>query len=178
MDFKTKELSRKAIEHLLIIGCKTDCEIEKLKDAPYLLINKGIIKTCFSVKEYRDFGYSEKQENKILKLQKELPLKQKKELTHKEKAAYKLVKLLNNTKNSKITGYDVSWTLQPQERDVTKLEILPITNTACGSISMEHLEVILNFAKEHNYVYPSIGYTDWNNEKKRYGTYTPCVTLW
>jgi len=85
---------------------------------------------------------------------------------------------LNSTKNSKIAGYDVSWTLQPQEMDITRLEILPVTNTACGSISMEHLEVILDFAKEHTYIHPSIGYTEWNNEKKRYGTYTPCITLW
>jgi len=120
MNFKTKEISVKAMSHLLSIGCTTNHPVKELEDSPYLLINKGVIKPCFSVKEYRDFEYSEKQENKILKIQKELPLKEKKKLTHREKAAYQLVKLLNNSKNSKITGYDVSWTIQPQKREYPK----------------------------------------------------------
>lgn len=176
MNFKTKELSRGAIEHLISVGYKLINDISIIEDCPYLLISDNVINKCYSANQYRTFFGQEKTQPQVLKIQKEISVKERKKLTAKEKGAYKLLKLLNNQKNSKITGYDVSWTIQERKHD-SQLEILPISPHACGSISMKHLEIVLNFAKDYTWMYPSISYTNYNGENERYGTYTPCILL-
>ncbi len=175
---KTNTLNRKAIEHLQLIGYKLTEPIEKMCDAPFLLISNLEVRPCFSANEFRDFSGKLKGQDQILKLRPATEAKEVKKLPKKEQDAYKLMKMLNNVKNSKITGYDVSWTMQREKYDPLRLELLPISPFACGGISMEHLEIIVQFAKEHQWHSLSIGYTNWNEEKKRYGTYTPCVRFY
>lgn len=174
---KTNSLSRKAIEHLEIIGYKLQEPIEKMCDAPYLFITNEEVQPCFSATQFRDSSRKLIAQEKVLKLRPISEPKDIKKLSKRQQDMYKLMKLLNNAKNSKVTGYDVSWTIQEDKYDKYRFELLPNSPNASGSISMEHLEIILQFAKEHKWIHCSIGYTDWNNEKKRYGTSTPCVRM-
>lgn len=172
---KTKNLGRKALEHLEIIGYKLIKPIEELTDSPFLFLIDDEVHTCTSVKEYQSSSLQEKKQEQILKLRPKLEKLKVKELSAKEKILYKLLAKLNTKKVSSITGYDVSWTIQEVKREHNRFEILPISPHACGSISMEHLEVILEFAKKYPHIHPTLSYTDWNDEKKRYGTYKPCI---
>ena len=172
---KTKELGRKHIEHLFNIGYTLGDNIEDIIDFPYVVIKDNALYICDSVKEFNDFAGDLKTKEQILKLR---PLDEKskiKTLDKKEQKLYELLKLLNTQKSSKITGYDVSWTIQEKRNEVGRYEILPIAPHACGSISMEHLEIILNFAKKYTYLYPVLSYTNYNRETDRYGTSTPCI---
>lgn len=174
---KTNALNRKAIEHLELIGYKLQRSIEEMCDAPYLFIGNGEITPCFSTTQFRESPRKLITQEKVLKLRPVNESIEVKKLPKRQQDMYKLMKLLNSTKNSKVAGYDVSWTLQKREYDEYEFELLPNSPQACGSISMEHLEIILQFAKNHKWISCSIGYTDWNNEKKRYGTSTPCVRM-
>jgi hypothetical protein len=174
---KSNTLNRKVIEHLLIVGYKLTDTIEKTLDAPFLIFNNNEIKLCYSANEFRDNSCKLITGEKLLKLRPKTEVKEIKKLSKREQEFYKLLKLLNNSKNSNITGYDVSWTIQKKKYEDYRWEILPISPSACGLISMEHLELILNFAKEHQWVSVSISYTNWSEEKERYGTYTPCVCV-
>lgn len=174
---KTNSLNRKAIEHLFIIGYKSNSTVEELCDAPYLFISDNDVSPCFSATQFRDSNKKLMSQEKVLKLRPINESKDVKKLDKRQRDMYKLMKLLNNSKNSKITTYDVSWTIQEDQYDKYKFELLPISPFACGSISMEHLEIILKFAKEHQWISCSIGYTNWNNEKQRYGTSAPCVRM-
>lgn len=172
---KTKELGRQHIEHLINIGYATDKSVEELIDSPYILFYGEKFTSSNSVKEYKDFNGTEKTKEQILKLR---PIKEKeniKTLTKKEQKLYQLLKLLNTNKYSKITGYDVSWDIQEKESDRGRFEIFPISPQACGSISMEHLEIILDFAKKNTDLHPTLSYTNYNKNKERYGTYRPCI---
>jgi len=174
---KTNTLGRKALEHLELIGYKLSKPIDEMCDAPFIIITDTTIEPIYSAIKFRDCGRKLISEEKVLKLR---PVNEKlevKKLPKRQQDMYKLMNLLNSTKNSKITNYDVSWTIQEDKYDKFRFEILPISPYACGSISMEHLEIILKFAKEHQWVSCSIGYTNWNNELKRYGTSTPCVRM-
>jgi len=176
MKIKTRELSKKAIEHLLLIGYVSDENVDVLHNSPYLLIDEyKRIYSCNTVNEYKKFEAQELKENQILKLQKEIKNPQKP--SKKEKAVLRFVKKLNSKKYSKIAGYDVSWAYQKSERSWTDFEILPITNTACGSIAKEYLPLICQFADENEHLYISISYTNYNKENEKYGTYTPCVSV-
>lgn len=172
---KTKDLGRKHIEHLLSIGYTLGDSIEELIDFPYVLIKENTLYICDSVKEFNDFDGELKTKEQILKVR---PAEEKlkiKTLDKKEQKLHELLRLLNGKKNSQITDYDVSWSIQEKKYEIGRYEIFPISPHACGSISMEHLEIILNFAKKHPYLYPTLSYTNYNQEKARYGTYTPCI---
>lgn len=175
---KTKELGRKHIEHLLSIGYILGDNIENIIDFPYIIIKENTLYTCDSVKEFNDFVGELKTKESILKIR---PVGEKlkiKTLDKKEQKLHELLRLLNTQKNSKITDYDVSWSIQEKKRDIGRYEIFPISPHACGSISMEHLEIVLNFSKKHSYLYPVLSYTNYNREKDRYGTYTPCIMFY
>ena len=172
---KTKDLGRKHIEHLLNIGYALGDSIEDLIDFPYVLIKENTLYICDSVKEFNDFGGVLKTKEQILKIRPAEEKSKIKTLSKKEQKLHELLRLLNTQKNSKITNYDVSWSIQERKNDDGRYEILPISPYACGSISMEHLEIILNFAKKHPYLHPTLSYTNYNGEKERYGTLTPCV---
>jgi hypothetical protein len=174
---KTNALNRKAIEHLELIGYKLQKPIEEMCDSPYLFITNEEVQTCYSATQFRDSSRKLITQEKVLKLRPINEQKDIKKLSKRQQDMYKLMKLLNNAKNSKIDGYDVSWTIQEEKYDKHSFELLPISPHACGCISMKHLEIILQFAKEHQWISCSIGYTDWNNEKKKYGTSTPCVRM-
>ena len=174
---KSHTVNRKVIEHLQIIGYKLTDTIEKTLDAPFLLFHNNEIKICYSASEFRDNSGKLKTSEQLLKLRPKTETKDVSRLSKREQSFYKLLKLLNSSMNSKITGYDVSWTIQKKKYEDYRWEILPISPFACGSISMEHLEIILNFAKEHQFASVSISYTNWSEEKERYGTYTPCVCV-
>ena len=174
---KTKSLNRKAIEHLITIGYSSNEDLNKLSDAPYLIIAENEIIPCYSNSEFNNVTRTLKTQEQILKLRPKTEQTDFKKLSKKEQQFYALLKRLNTVKISRITGYDVSWAIQKAKYEDFRWEILPISPHACGSISMEHLEVVLNFAKEHNWLNVSIGYTDWNEEKKRYGTSTPCIRV-
>lgn len=174
---KTNALNRKAIEHLELIGYKLQKPIEEMCDSPYLFITNEEIRPCNSATQFRDSSRKLIAQEKVLKLRPINEQKDIKKLSKKQQDMYKLMKLLNNAKNSNIAGYDVSWTIQEDKYDKYRFELLPNSPHACGSISMEHLEIIIQFAKEHQWISCSIGYTDWNNEKKIYGTSTPCVRM-
>lgn len=172
---KTKELSRAHVEHLITIGFTTDQDLENIIDAPYIIFKNNKFYTCYSVKEFNDFDGILKTKEQILKLR---PIEEKskiKTLSKKEQKLHELLRLLNTQKNSKITEYDVSWSIQEKEREAGRYEIFPISPTACGSISMEHLEIILDFAKKNTNLYPTLSYTNYNKNKERYGTYRPCI---
>jgi len=167
---KTNALNRKAIEHLQLIGYQLTGTIEEMCDAPYLYIQDDTVSTGYSALELIT-------QERVLKLR---PINEKqvvKEQPKKAQKMYKLLAILNSAKNSNLTGYDVSWTIQKCLNDKYRYEILPISPFACGSISMEHLAIILEFAKANQEIHASISYTGWNDEKKRYGTYTPCIRL-
>lgn len=175
MDIKTKELSRKHIEHLLTIGYSLDIDMKDMIDAPYVLIKGNKLESCFSVNAFNSFSGDLKTKEQVLKLRPEEEKAKIKTLDKKEQKLHELLRLLNTQKNSKITGYDVSWSIQERKYDKGRYEIFPISPHACGSISMEHLEIILDFAKKHPYLYPSLSYTNYNQNKERYGTSTPCI---
>lgn len=175
---KTQNLARKAIEHLILIGYTSSESVESLSDAPYIfLTEKNEIIPCFSNSEFRNNSGKLKNQEQILKLRPKNENSEFKKLSKKEQLIYKLLKILNSTKISKIAGYDVSWSIQKSSIYDHQWEIVPISPHACGSITMEHLEVVLAFAKEHIHLSISIGYTDWNSEKKRYGTSKPCIRI-
>jgi len=172
---KTKDLGRKHIEHLLSIGYILGDKIEDLIGFPYVLIKENTLYICDSVKEFNDFDGALKTKEQILKVR---PAEEKakiKTLNKKEQKLHELLRLLNGKKNSQITGYDVSWSIQEKKDEVGRYEILPISPHACGSISMEHLEIVLDFAKKNPYLFPTLSYTNYNGEKERYGTYIPCI---
>ncbi len=173
---KTKDLGRKHIEHLLNIGYTLGDDVEDLIGFPYIIIKENTLYMCDSVSKFNSFDGELKTKEQILKVR---PVGEKakveKLLSKKEQKLHELLRLLNTQKNSKITGYDVSWTIQDKKYETDRYEILPISPHACGNISMEHLEIILNFAKKYNYLYPVMSYTNYNREKERYGTYTPCI---
>lgn len=174
---KTNALNRKAIAHLEIIGYKLQESVEKLCDAPYLFFTNDIVEPCFSAIQFHESTKKLITQENVLKLR---PINEKtdiKKLSKRERDIYKLLNLLNNPTNSKIAGYDVSWTIQKCNWDDYQLELLPNSPYACGSISMKHLEIIIGFVKNHPWLSCSFGYTDWNDEKKIYGTSTPCVRL-
>ena len=172
---KTKELGRKHLEHLLNIGYATTFTVEELIDSPYILIKDNSIKTCSSVKDFNDFSGELKTKEQILKCRPLLEKTAVKKLSHKEQKIFELMRLLNTKKYSQVTGYDVSWTVQAVKNEHDRYQLLPISPHACGSISMEHLEIILEFAKKNTYLHPTLSYTNYNGEKERYGTYTPCI---
>lgn len=178
---KTNTLNRKAVEHLQNIGYKLTDSIDVILDAPFLLLDEETqhVSPCLSANKFREYNRGKLlTQEQVLKLRPINEIKDVKKLDKKEQSYYKLLKLLNNSKNSKITGYDVSWTIQEcKNKMLGGYEILPISPHACGSISMKHLEIILNFAKEHQNIFICIGYTNYSYEKERYGTYTPCVRL-
>lgn len=176
-NMKSNTLNRKVIEHLLIIGYKLTDTMEKTLDAPFLIFNNDEIKLCYSANEFRNNDFKLKTSEQLLKLRPKTETKDIKKLSKKEQDFHKLLKLLNNSKNSQITGYDVSWTIQKKKYENYRWEILPISPHACGSISMKHLEIVLNFAKDHCWTHVSISYTNWSEENQRYGTYTPCICL-
>ena len=146
-------------------------------DSPYLFITNEEVQPCYSATQFRDSSRKLIAQERVLKLRPINEQKDIKKLSKRQQDMYKLMKLLNNAKNSKIDGYDVSWTIQEDKYDKHRFELLPNSPHACGSISMKHLEIILQFAKEHQWISLSIGYTDLKKKKKRYGTSTPCVRM-
>jgi len=172
---KTKELGRSHVEHLLNIGYILSNTMEELIDSPYILIEENTLRICSSIKEFNEFKGNQKTKEQILKLRYSEEKDKIKTLGKKEQKLHELLRLLNSAKNSKITGYDVSWSIQEKKYERGRYEIFPISPNACGSISMEHLEIILNFNKKNPDLSPTLSYTDYNREKERFGTYKPCI---
>lgn len=175
MGIKTKSLSKKALNHLKSIGYILDDTLGVLSDSPFLLFSDKTIHACYSVNEFRNFDGQLRNENQILKLRPATEKSEVSKLSKNEKTFYKLLTLLNNRKNSKMTGYDVSWSIQANKTFNT-LEIFPISQYSCGNISMKHLELVLEFAKQNN-INIRFSYTDVFDENKKYRTYTPCIVL-
>ena len=177
---KTNSLSEKALEHLESIGYQLQDTVTSLMDAPYLFIIDNKVSAVFSANKFRNSSEELVKEERVLKLRPADEKKKAKKLPEAEKLAYKLVGILNKSVNSKITGYDVSWDVQESSNPYFKgvLEVFPISPQACGDISLKHLKIILNFAEENPLYHFAFGYTNVNNEKEKYGTYTPCIKIY
>jgi len=126
---KTNALNRKAIEHLEFIGYKLQKPIEEMCDYPYLFITNEEVQTCNSATKFRDSSRKLIAQEKVLKLRPINEQKDIKKLSKRQQDMYKLMKLLNNAKNSKIDGYDVSWTIQEDKYDKYRFELLPNSPT-------------------------------------------------
>jgi hypothetical protein len=174
-NFKTNNLQKKAIEHLFEIGFTSERTMDEIVDSPYLIVSNSIIEICSSAKEFINNNYPKKTQEQVLKLrpfnEKELIVK----MSKKDKLVYKLLSILNNKKNSNITGYDVSWTIQKNKDN--SINILPISPFSCGCISKEHLSIMLKFSEDNSLDF-SLRYTEWNDEKSKFGTYTPCFHIY
>lgn len=173
-NFKTKELSENALDHLKEIGYENEKPSRELSDTPYFICENNIIKESTSFKEYRGCNYKEKSHKNILKIPKSITAKEKKALTRLHKKTLELLKLLN--KNSEILDYTVCFNYQESHLWKDTYNIFPITPTACGSISSEHALIALEFSK-NNDIDISFSYTDWMGHKKRYGTSKPCIHI-
>jgi hypothetical protein len=173
--YKTRELSRSHIEHLHLIGYYKEDNVEELMDYPYLILAGNKITGITSAQDYRSSSFKVLSKERVLKLRPEKEKKEVKTMSKKEQLLHKLLATLNNQKNSGILGYDVSWTIQKVQRETERFEILPISPYACGSISMKHLEIILDFAKKNTDIHPTLSYTNYNQDEERYGTSKPCI---
>lgn len=174
---KTNALNRKAFEHLGLIGYILEKPVEEMIDAPFVFIEKDQVTTCYSVTTFKASSDKLIQQEQVLKLRPINEPVEVKKMPRNQQDAHKLLSVLNSRKNHNVAGYDVSWSIQESSWNIGTLDIVPISPNACGSISMPHLELVLQFAKDHPWLHVSIGYTDWNNEKKRYGTSKPCISI-
>lgn len=171
-NIKTKTLSIKAINHLIIdLKYKSEYDIDVLLDSPYIIIENNEIKPCHSNKLYINFSGIEYTEHRILSM---LPEKSKK-ISSLEKLVIKLVNSLNN-KHKKISGYVVAFNYENVVFDSTAINVYPVTNTACGGISYGCMKVIISFCEE-NGLDPYFTWRNHHNEQELYGTINPCVTI-
>ena len=178
MNMKTNSLSINAINHLKRIGYELQDTVDALTDAPYLFIVDNKVSAILSANTFRCSSEILVKEEFILKLRPSDEKKKIKKLSKREQIAYKLLSILNKSANSKITGYDVSWDVKESRIFKGQLEIFPISSGACGSLSLEHLKLILNFAEEYPLFHFSFSYTDVDNGKEKYGIYRPCITIY
>ena len=178
MNMKTNSLSINAINHLKRIGYELQDTVDALNDAPYLFIIDNKVSAVLSNKTFRYSSERLVKEEFILKLRPFDEKKKIKKLSKREQIAYKLLSILNKSANSKITGYDVSWDIKESRIFLGHLEIFPISSGACGSISLEHLKLILNFTEKYSCFHFSFSYTDIDNGKEKYGIYRPCITIY
>ena len=178
-EFKAREVRRPVIEHLYTIGYKSEVNVDTLIDSAYIISFNGILHPTSSVSAFKDSHYDELDEIKLLKLQPELEIK-------KEDKAYqlaaRLVKHLNTNKIKNSDNYDQIFTVQaPQNEMITnKWEVLPISPNACGSISSGKMRIIMVWMDKNcpGWINYHFGYTDYNENKKRYGTSRPCLKLY
>lgn len=174
---KTNTLSVNAINHLKGIGYQLQDTVDNLRDAPYLFIIDNKVSAVSSANMFR-FSLEELVEEEfILKLRPAGEKDKVSKLSMVGHIAYQLLGILNNSENSKITGYDVSWDIKGEDMFSHWMEIFPISPHACGSISLEHLRIILKFAEGYPSYMFRFGYTNVNNEKEIYGTFTPCIII-
>lgn len=172
-DFKTKEVSENAIEHLLEIGYVRLDELSELLDSPYILFKDGVLQKTSSRKAYNNYSVKEKTHTQILKLRKPIDKVKKEKMSYVEKAANDLLSILNKSPN--LLGYEVIFNIQEYEAFPGSYNIFPITPTASGSISIDHAKKVIEFADKNLDVQLSFGYTDWCDQKKKYGTSYPCI---
>jgi len=178
MDFKAKDLSKKAIEHLIdVLGYETDKTKEQLFDYPYHLIYNGKIVERSSKNSFNMTSLDYKKESEILKMRPKNEKEDFKSKPKKERLLHELMRKLNHKKNSNLPGYNVSWGIKKEDILLDEYSIFPITNTACGSITQEHIELALDFAKQHG-LKLFLSYTNYNREKGTYGTFTPCLSFY
>lgn len=177
-NFKAREVRKPVIEHLLNIGYYTDVTVDELVDSPYVTCYDKNIFPQVSVKYFKDYNGSELNEIQLLKLQPELEIKKEDKLYQ---LAKKLVKYLNSNKIKNSDGYDQIFTVQKPAYDMlsNKWEVLPISPNACGNISGDKMKIIMDWLNNKisfgdGY---SFSYTDYNDNKKRYGTSKPCIRL-
>lgn len=177
-DFKAREVRKPVIEHLLNVGYKSDDGIDTLIDSPYIISTNSMIRPVSSVSKYKDYYFDELDEVNLLKLQPELEVKKEDKLYQ---LATRLVKHLNTNKIKGSDGYDQIFTVQTAWNEMisNKWEVLPISPNACGSISGEKMRIIMDWLGKNLPAWNSyrFSYTDYNENKKRYGTSRPCVNL-
>ena len=173
---KTKHISKKAIEHLIDdLGYKSDSAIEVLADAPFLLINDNTVKAIYSVGEYNRCPLKEVSEHKILSIHASIEVKK---LSRVEQLIIKLVNKLNMNKYKDISGYEVAFNYNFDVKGYPdRPRIYPVTNCACGGISSETMQLIIDFSKE-NGISPYFTYCSVKGQTEKYGTYSPCVTFY
>jgi len=177
--FKAREVRKPVIEHLITAGYKLEVNLEDLVDSPYIIAVNGILIPVTSVSFYKESQEDELNEIQLLKIQPEHEVK-KEDIVYK--FASKLVKYLNSNKVKCSGGYDQIFTVQKSPFDMltNKWEVLPISPNACGSIPSEKMKLIMDWMDKN---YPphlgfSFGYTDYNENKKRYGTSRPSIRLY
>jgi hypothetical protein len=177
--FKAREVRRPVIEHLYIVGYKSETNLDTLVDSPYIISREGILHPISSVSTYKDVHYDELDEVKLLKLQPEIEIK-------REDKAYqlasKLVKYLNTNKVKRSDNYDQIFTVQKAQNEMitNKWEVLPISPNACGSITSEKMRIIMDWMGKNCPAWNgySFSYSDYNESKKRYGTSRPCIKIY
>ena len=173
---KTKSLSIKAIEHLLLdLGYKSDHQIDVLMDAPYLILKEGRIEPIYSNSKY--VGCSEKSvnEHRVLSLR---PSIGKIKLSKFDEKVIKLVTSLNSNKNMGLSGYNVAFNYDLSDgTGIKRTKIYPVTDTAGGGISVETIKFIIEYS-DKNQLDAYFTYCNIHEENKRYGTYTPCVCFY
>ena len=177
--FKAREVRKPVIEHLYTIGYKSETNLATLVDSPYIISFDGILHPTPSVSAYKDSHYDELDEIKLLKLQPELVVKKEDRVY---KLATRLVKHLNSNKIKSSEGYDQIFTFQKAQNEMitNKWEVLPISPNACGSISGGKMKITMDWMDKNLplHIGFSFSYTDYNENKKRYGTSRPCINLY
>lgn len=177
--FKAREVRRPVIEHLKTIGYTLEDSVDTLTDSPYIISNGGSIKSTTSVSAFKDSHCDELDEVKLLKLQPELEVKKEDRVYQ---LAARLVKHLNTNKIKNSDDYDQIFTVQKawNEMLTNKWEVLSVSPNACGSISGEKMRIIMDWLDKNcpGWIDYSFGYTDYNENKKRYGTSRPCIKLY
>lgn len=175
--FKAKEVGKSIIEHLVHIGYKHKCDISELSDSPYIIVDNDTIEPCSSVGIFRGSDYPEYNQTKLLKLKPKLEVKKEDKIFL---LGSKLVDYLNSNLVKNSDNYEQIFCIQDPNNDMltNKWEVLPISPTACGSISSDKMKLIMDWLdKNRGYINFKFSYTDYNESKKRYGTSRPCICL-
>ena len=177
--FKAKEVRKPVIEHLITIGYALEEPVEALADSPYIIASDNKIKPVVSVSAYKESYHTELDEVRLLKLQPELKVKKQ---DKEYQLASKLVKYLNTNKIKSSGGYDQIFTVQKAQHEMItdKWEVLPISPNACGSITSEKMKIIMAWMDKNCPAWSgySFSYTDYNENRKRYGTSKPCIKIY
>jgi hypothetical protein len=177
-NFKARELRKPVIEHLLNIGYKSNHSVEALCNSPYIIAHNNYLLSINLVSPYRESNFHELNESSLLKLQPEINIIKTDKVFE---IGSKLIKYLNTKKISLSDDYEVIFAIQKPNNEMlcNKWEILPISPNACGSISMEKMKLIMGWLDKNS---PSIdysfSYTDYNENKVKYGTSRPCICLY
>lgn len=171
--YKLNKISKKTLEYLFQNGYESKSDISDISDSPYVLIENKTIKPCYSNSLFDSFDGKLINESKLFIIKKEIKTKP----SRKESMTIKLVNSLNSSLISKINGYVVNWIYEKDKYDSDRFHIFPITEHACGNITVKHMEFIIDFSKSND-LNITFGYYDYNDEKKKYGTLTPSIKVW